>query len=100
MSRPIISAVLTVAGMMAIATSSAFSAELSPAPSDYVRHERLAQICDPCGCIHVSYVYHRELRATYGTGFDPRVFDQTQPRFYLGPVRGYPRFYLCRDPAK
>jgi hypothetical protein len=49
--------------------------------------------CGPCGCVHVSYDYHRELRSTYGVAFDPRNFDTTQPYYYFGPVRAYPRFW-------
>jgi len=49
--------------------------------------------CGPCGCVHVSYDYHRELRSTYGVAFDPRNFDQTQPYYYFGPVRAWPRYW-------
>jgi len=52
--------------------------------------------CGRCGCLHVTYDYHRELESTYGLGFDPRNFDQTQPYFYLGPVRAYPH-YWCEN---
>ena|ERR1700722_8061444 len=38
-------------------------------------------------------VYHRDLRATYGAGFDPRNYDQTEPHFYFGPVHRYVRYY-------
>jgi hypothetical protein len=40
------------------------------------------------------YVYHRDLRQTYGTGFDPRNYDETEPHYYFGPVRRYVRY--CR----
>ena len=40
------------------------------------------------------YVYHRELRQTYGTQFDPRNYDETEPHYYFGPVRRYIRY--CR----
>jgi hypothetical protein len=33
------------------------------------------------------------LRSTYGVSFDPRNFDQTQPYYYFGQVRAYPRFW-------
>jgi hypothetical protein len=33
------------------------------------------------------------LRSTYGIAFDPRNFDETQPYYYFGPVRAYPRFW-------
>jgi len=40
-----------------------------------------------CGPPVVAYVYHRDLRQTYGTGFDPRNYDETEPHYYFGPVR-------------
>lgn len=49
--------------------------------------------CGPCGCVQVTYDYHRELRSTYGLAFDPRNFDQTQPYYYFGPVRAWPRYW-------
>lgn len=49
--------------------------------------------CGPCGCLQVTYDYHRDLRSTYGIGFDPRNFDQTQPHYYFGPNRAWPRYY-------
>jgi hypothetical protein len=30
------------------------------------------------------------LESTYGTGFDPRNYDTTEPHHYLGPVRAWP----------
>jgi hypothetical protein len=51
--------------------------------------------CGPCGC-PVTYVYHRELRSTYGIAFDPRNFDTTEPYYYYGPVRAWPR-YWCQN---
>jgi hypothetical protein len=50
--------------------------------------------CGPCGCWRVTYVYHRTLESTYGLGFDPRNYDQTEPHYYLGRVRAYPRYYV------
>ena len=40
------------------------------------------------------YVYHRDLRQTYGTGYDARNYDETEPHYYFGPVRRYIRY--CR----
>lgn len=51
--------------------------------------------CGPCGCLEVSYEYHRELMSTYGTGFDPRNYDQTRPYYYFGARRAYPRFHVA-----
>jgi hypothetical protein len=48
----------------------------------------------PCGCLHVSHVFHRELRTTYGLSFDPRNFDQTEPHYYFGAIRAYPRYWV------
>src|SRR6202012_151966 len=50
--------------------------------------------CGPCGCLQVTYDYHRELRSTYGRDYDPRNFDTTEPQFYFGPVRAYPRYFV------
>lgn len=55
--------------------------------------------CGPCGCLTVTYVRHRELRSTYGTGFDPRNFDETEPHYYFGPMRTYPRYYVNGVPV-
>jgi hypothetical protein len=49
--------------------------------------------CGPCGCLQVAYVYHRDLLTTYGTGFDPRNYDTTQPHYYFSrSVHAYPRY--------
>ena len=50
--------------------------------------------CGPCGCLRVAYAYHPELRSTYGLRFDPRNYDTTEPRYYFGRVRAYPRYYI------
>jgi hypothetical protein len=47
---------------------------------------------DSCGCMYVTYVHHRELKYTYGYHFDPRSFDQTEPHYYYGAVKAYPRY--------
>jgi hypothetical protein len=53
--------------------------------------------CGCCGCLHVFYDYHRELRATYGTGMDPRNYDQTEPHYHFGSVRAYPQYWSDRN---
>jgi hypothetical protein len=64
-----------------------------------VRPDRHAALwCGECGCLHESYVYHRELRSTYGTGFDPRNFDTAEPHYYLGRMRAYPRYWVSAGP--
>jgi hypothetical protein len=55
--------------------------------------------CGPCGCLETTYVYHRDLRATYGTSFDPRNYDTTQPHYYFGPMRAYPRYSVNGMPV-
>jgi hypothetical protein len=92
MSKAILAAalvgVVATAGVL-VGNSSAGAAELLAQPM----HHHAAFWCRPCGCLHVSYAYHRELRSTYGLNFDPRNFDQTQPYYFLGPVRAYPRYW-------
>ena len=51
--------------------------------------------CGPCGCLHVDDVYHHELRSTYGLTFDPRNYDATEPYYYFGPLRAYPRYFVA-----
>jgi hypothetical protein len=70
------------------------AADFSVGPTRYARQDRATPSCGPCGCLHERRVYHRELRSTYGTGFDPRNFDQTEPRYYLGALRAYPRYWV------
>ena len=95
MSKLILTAI--VVGMLPtgvpVVPTSAGAAELLAPPAVHARHHGAALWCGPCGCLHVSYAYHRELRSTYGLSFDPRNFDQTQPYYYLGPVLAYPRYW-------
>jgi hypothetical protein len=83
-------------GMTAVPVSVS-AAELLPPTVAHVRHHYGSLCCGPCGCLHVSYVYHRELRSTYGLSFDPRNFDQTEPYYLFGPVRAYPRYWVDAD---
>lgn len=70
-------------------------ASLAPAvAADLPVARRGVAECGPCGCLRVDFDYHRELRSTYGTGFDPRNYDETQPHYYFGPIRAYPRYSL------
>jgi hypothetical protein len=67
-----------------------------------VRHRAYAHIppyCGPCGCLGVQYVYHRQLETTYGASFDPRNFDTTEPHYYFGPMRRYPRYFVDGVPV-
>jgi hypothetical protein len=60
------------------------------------RHRPPEPYCGCCGCLYVTYDYHRELRSTYGTKIDPRNFDQTEPYYHFGRVRAYPQFWNDR----
>jgi hypothetical protein len=51
---------------------------------------------DSCGCLIMTYDYHRELKYTYGPYVDPRSFDQTEPHYYYGAVKAYPRYWSTR----
>jgi hypothetical protein len=101
MSTPTISAlvagIITAAGVPAV-PASAVAAELSHPAVPHVHPHHAAPFCGPCGCLRVSYVYHRELRTTYGLGFDPRNFDQTEPYYHPGAVRAYPRYWVDAGP--
>jgi hypothetical protein len=59
----------------------------------------VAPQCGPCGCLRVTYVYHRSLEATYGAGFDPRSYDETRPHYNFGRVRAYPRYFIEGGPG-
>jgi hypothetical protein len=87
-------AVGAIVGAMVLASPSPLRA------ADLLAPARVAQAqCGPCGCLTVTYVYHRELRSTYGAGFDPRNFDTTQPHYYFGPMRAYPRYFVDGAPV-
>ena len=103
MPTPTISAfvvgMVTAVGLPVLSVSTV-AAELVPPAVAHARHHHPASWCGACKCLHVSYVYHRELRTTYGTAFDPRNFDQTQPHYYFGPVRAYPRYWVNAEPVQ
>lgn len=52
----------------------------------------VASGCPRCGCLQVWHIHHRELRTTYGLNYDPRNYDGTEPHYFYGPVRAYPRY--------
>jgi hypothetical protein len=60
------------------------------------RYRAVEPYCGCCGCLNVTYDRHRELRTTFGTHFDPRNYDQTEPHYYFGPVRAYPQYWTER----
>ena len=57
-------------------------------------YNRVRADCGPCGCLRVALVRHRELQSTYGLSFDPRNYDTTEPHFYFGRMRAYPRCFV------
>jgi hypothetical protein len=83
-------AIGTMSSMIAI--TSAAELELPRAAAHWPHYRRAA--CWDCCCLRVRYVRHRQVESTYGTGFDPRNYDQTQPRFYLGHSRTYARYWV------
>jgi hypothetical protein len=87
MAKPLIAA-FVLAATACLLGGSARAAELG-VPGPGVE----AAECGPCGCLHVAYDYHRQLESTYGLDFDPRNYDTTEPHFYFGPVRAYPRYW-------
>jgi len=93
MSKPILSAL--VAGMVAALGVPALSSSASAADLPVPAHRHAAaHDCGSCGCLHVTYEYHRSLASTYGIGFDPRSYDQTEPHYYFGTVHAYPRYWV------
>jgi hypothetical protein len=89
MSRAIL-ALAKAAGLIALSLSSVDAAELVPPVST----SQVQTDCDRCGCLSAAYDYHRELLSSYGLSFDPRSYDTTEPHFYFGRVRAYPRYFV------
>jgi len=91
MSKLMISALLvsmaTAAGAVTLAIPAAAADLAVPAA-------QAARWCPRCGCLRVTYVHHRVLGSTYGIAYDPRNYDQTEPHYYYGPVRAYPRYFV------
>jgi hypothetical protein len=86
----LLAGIFTVAGL---GVGPAGAADL-PIP---IKHAGAARWCGSCGCLHVTYNYHRELRATYGINYDPRSYDTTEPHYFYGAVRAYPRYWVAAD---
>jgi hypothetical protein len=93
--------IATLAGLFVLAPSGLLpAAEMAVPPEEApAAMGPPSQNCGPCGCLQVTYVYHPELRTTYGTGFDPRNYDTQEPHYYLGPVRAYPHFFVDGMPV-
>jgi hypothetical protein len=82
-----------ILGAVCLASAAPATAAELYLPS-HAAHGRAPQDCGPCGCLSVEYVYHRELRSTYGLSYDPRNFDTAEPYYFLGPIRRYPRYFV------
>jgi hypothetical protein len=87
----------TTVAIGAMGVNAASAAELAiPGGAAHWHHYRHYQhvTCWDCCCLHVRYVRHRQVESTYGTGFDPRNYDETEPHFYLGRGRTYARYWV------
>ena len=85
-------------GIVAAAGAPLLSSSAAAADLPIPVKARAAHLCGgPCGCLHVSWEHHRELRSTYGIAFDPRNDDLTEPHYYFGPVRAYPRYWVAAE---
>jgi hypothetical protein len=92
--------IATLAGLFVLAPSGLLPAAEMAVPEEApVAMGPPSQDCGPCGCLQVTYVYHRDLRSTYGLGFDPRSYDQTEPHYFLGPIRPYPQYFVDGIPV-
>ena len=89
MSKPVVLALLV--GVLAAASVPAIPRTAAAADLAIPFHRiAAAHWCGSCGCLHASYVYHRELRSTFGIGFDPRNYDMTEPHYYAWAGPGVP----------
>jgi hypothetical protein len=86
--------VLTTIVLAALQAASTQSQAAAKSASMRVTPGHLRAHCGPCGCLYVGYVYHRELRSSYGLTFDPRNYDTTEPHYFFGPLRAYPRYFI------
>jgi hypothetical protein len=82
MSKSVVAlAAFVVLGIAALPSPSSAADQDTPKRAK-AEHYRPADLsCGCCGCLHVSYDHHRELRSTYGTNIDPRNYDQTEPHY-------------------
>jgi hypothetical protein len=95
MFRSILALGTAVGTLALISAGSARAADLQVRPT-----AALPASCGPCGCLQVTFVYHRQLLSTYGTGFDPRNYDTTQPHYYFSrTVHAYPRYSVDGVPV-
>jgi hypothetical protein len=96
MSKSIIGLVL-VEAMCALTWSAQVQAADAALRREAVRSSVVKHCEDICGCWYTTYVHHRALLATYGAGFDPSNYDFTEPHYFFGRERAYPRY--SRDPS-
>ncbi len=71
--RPVLLAGVLAAAGVTMAPSFAPAADLAVAAPMH----HAARWCGPCGCLHVGYVRHRELRTTYGIAHDFEIYQGT-----------------------
>jgi hypothetical protein len=96
MFRSILALGATVGTLTLMSAGSAGAADLQSPPPTAAR----PAYCGPCGCLQVTYVYHRELRSTYGTDYDPRNYDATEPHYYFSrSMHAYPRYFVDGVPV-
>lgn len=89
------------ASVLILMSSGLVGAAELPLPNGHaVAAGRAPAECGPCGCLQVTYEYHRDIQTTYGLGFDPRNYDTTEPHFYLGRLKAYPRYWVDGMPAR
>ncbi|MGO4870645.1 MAG: hypothetical protein ACLPGW_08550 [Roseiarcus sp.] len=96
MSRSIIGLALTFAVGGVVWSSSVEAADVA-GPRETMSASSVEHCGEVCGCWRTDYVRHRELLSTYGAGFDPNNYDFTEPHYYYGRERLYPRY--SRDPG-
>ena len=95
MARAIL-ALMGIVGAIVLALPSSLGAAELLAPAQAAQAQ---PNCGPCGCMSVTYVHHRDMQSTYGLGFDPRNYDQTEPHFYFGRMHAYPRYFVDGAPV-
>ncbi len=95
MSRSVIWIAFIFAVGGAIWSSSAEAADVA-APRKAIAASSVERCVEVCGCWHTYYVRHRVLLSTYGAGFDPNNYDFTEPHYFYGQERFYPRYF--REP--
>jgi hypothetical protein len=95
MNRPLL-ALMAAAGLLALMLPSSLRAADLGIPSPQVA---VPANCGPCGCLTETFVYHRQLETTYGLSYDPRNYDTTEPHYYFGPIRRYPRYFVDGIPV-